>query len=149
MWSLLLAGAAGAAFAYFLDPDSGARRRNVTGDRIAAALRRGSRRGEQLSRFAAGHAEGVAHRATHPEPENVEPSDVTLVDRVESEVFRDRDVKKGRVNLNAVDGVVFLRGQLDRPEEIRELEAKVRAVPGVKDVRNLLHLKGTPAPSGR
>jgi hypothetical protein len=31
-------------------------------------------------------------------------------------------------------------------DQIAELERKVRAIPGVSDVQNLLHLPGTPAP---
>jgi osmotically-inducible protein OsmY len=148
MKRLLFFGAIGAALAYFFDPDQGARRRNVTRDRLGRLVREGSERGERLGRFAGGHAEGVAYRATHPQPENVEPDDVTLVNRIESEVFRDRDAEKGQVNINAVGGVVFLRGQLDREDRIKKLEAAVRRVPGVKDVRNLLHVPGKAAPTG-
>jgi osmotically-inducible protein OsmY len=147
MKRLLFFGAIGAALAYFFDPDQGARRRNITRDRVGSLLRQSSERGEQLGRLAKGHAEGVAYRATHPAPENVEPDDVTLVNRIESEVFRSRDLEKGQVNINAVAGVVFLRGQLDREDKIKRLEAAVRRVPGVKDVRNLLHVPGKPAPT--
>jgi hypothetical protein len=147
MKRFLFFGAIGAALAYFFDPDHGARRRNVTGDRVGRFLRRSSERGEQLGRLATGHAEGMAYRATHPEPENVEPDDVTLVNRVESEVFRSRDIEKGKVNINAVAGVVYLRGQLDSENKIKRLEAAVRRVPGVKDVRNLVHLPGRTAPT--
>jgi osmotically-inducible protein OsmY len=64
---------------------------------------------------------------------------------VESHIFRDPEVPQGRINLNVEDGVVVLRGQLERPEQIRHLEASVRKVPGVKGVKNLLHLPGAPA----
>lgn len=33
---------------------------------------------------------------------------------------------------------------LDRPEEIGEVEERIRRIPGVVDVENLLHLPGTP-----
>ena len=42
---------------------------------------------------------------------------------------------------------MFLRGQVDRPELIHDLEEAVRKVPGVRGVENLLHLPGTPAPT--
>jgi osmotically-inducible protein OsmY len=46
--------------------------------------------------------------------------------------------------VNAENGVVFLRGEVDRPELIGALEARVRKVKGVRGVENLLH---TPASS--
>jgi osmotically-inducible protein OsmY len=76
------------------------------------------------------------------------PDDVTLTHKVESVVFRDPKFPKGQININAEEGEVFLRGQVDRPELIQELEEAVRDVPGVRSVENLLHLPGTPAPSG-
>jgi osmotically-inducible protein OsmY len=61
------------------------------------------------------------------------------VDKVESIVFRKHDLPKGQININAENGVVFLRGQVDRPELVETLEARVRKVQGVKGVENLLH----------
>jgi len=72
--------------------------------------------------------------------------DATLVDKVESAIFRDPAVPKGRININAERGRVVLRGEVDQSEQISALEAAARQVPGVKDVENLLHLPGTPAP---
>jgi hypothetical protein len=71
--------------------------------------------------------------------------DVTLAHKVETILFRDRDVPKGQININAEEGVVFLRGEVDRPELVGELEARVRAVKGVRAVENLLHLPGRPS----
>ena len=71
--------------------------------------------------------------------------DATLVDKVESIVFRKHDLPKGQININAENGVVFLRGQVDRPELVEALEARVRKVQGVKGVENLLHTPEAPA----
>jgi osmotically-inducible protein OsmY len=76
-----------------------------------------------------------------------QPDDVTLAHKVESIVFRDPRFPKGQINVNAEDGEVFLRGQVDDPELVRELERSVSQVPGVRRVENLLHLPGTPAPA--
>lgn len=73
------------------------------------------------------------------------PDDGTLVDRVESQLFRDSDVPKGDININAADGVVTLRGEVDEPM-IEEIAVRVAAVEGVARVDNLLHPPGTPAP---
>jgi hypothetical protein len=86
----------------------------------------------------------VRHRKEEPKPQ---PDDVTLARKVETEIFRSADVPKGKINVNAVDGVVELRGEADRPEMIRDLEDQVRNIPGVRDVRNMLHLPETPAPT--
>jgi osmotically-inducible protein OsmY len=73
--------------------------------------------------------------------------DVTLTRKVETELFRAADSPKASVNVSAVDGVIELRGQVKRPEDVNDLEAKVRAIPEVRDVRNLLHLPKTPSPT--
>jgi hypothetical protein len=131
---------------YFFDPDRGRRRRNMARDRVAATFRGAMRSAERAGRAAGAEAYGWSRKATHLTPENpVPPNDETLARKVESELFRDPDVPKGRINVNAEDRVVVLRGELDRPEQINTIEATVRKIPGGRDVRNLLHLAGTPA----
>ncbi|MDX6449821.1 MAG: hypothetical protein QOK13_209 [Gaiellaceae bacterium] len=75
------------------------------------------------------------------------PDDQTLVDRVESEIFRDRKEVKGKVNINAEEGVVVLRGELESQDLIEDLVNAVREVDGVRNVENLLHTPGTEAPT--
>jgi osmotically-inducible protein OsmY len=141
--SLLLGAAGGAAFLYFLDPDSGARRRNATRDRAAAKLRQG----EQAARAASSQAYGVTQKvASLKENDKPQPDDVTLARKVESEIFRDADAPKGSVNVNAVDGVVTLRGEVESEDQMEQLETATRKVKGVREVENLLHMPGTPAP---
>jgi osmotically-inducible protein OsmY len=134
----------GAALTYFLDPNQGRRRRAVASDRIAAFFRRRVRNGEQL----AAQAEGLAQKAKHLEEEpKPQPDDVTLTRKVESEIFRDADVPKGQINVNAENGKVYLRGEVGEPELIKDLEKRTRKVQGVQDVENLLHLPGAEAPT--
>jgi osmotically-inducible protein OsmY len=140
--------AAIAALKYFFDPQNGARRRNVTRDRVLAFFRQGGRKAEQAGRAAASEAYGLKQKATHlKEEEKPQPDDVTLARKVESEIFRGADVPKGQVNVNAEGGVVFLRGELDNPDLIKDLEKAARNVQGVREVENLLHAPGTPAPT--
>jgi hypothetical protein len=73
--------------------------------------------------------------------------DVTLARKVESILVREPDAPKGEVDVSAVDGVVELRGEVKHPEDVRALETKARAIPEVRDVRNLLHLPSTPSPT--
>ena len=144
----LAAGATGAFAMYFLDPDSGRRRRNVTRDRLAGAVRRGWRAFGRTGRRLTAETYGLAQQAQHVQPEHWSvPNDATLVQRVESELFRDPDVPKGRININAEAGMIALRGVLDRPEQIRAVENAVSRMPGVRGVQNLLHLPGTPVPN--
>jgi osmotically-inducible protein OsmY len=72
--------------------------------------------------------------------------DTTLTHKVESEIFRDDSVPKGQINVNAQEGVVQLRGEVPSEEMVSDLVEKTRSVEGVRDVENLLHLPGSPAP---
>jgi osmotically-inducible protein OsmY len=137
----------GAGLAYFLDPDRGRARRNVAVDMIGARVRDTGRRLGREARYRGGQAEGVLQRARHRTPEQVEVDDVTLKQRVESEAFAPGDAPKGQVNVTVVDGVVELRGQVRRPEEIESLVSRVERVAGVAGVRSMLHLPDTPAPN--
>ncbi|HEX5468620.1 MAG TPA: BON domain-containing protein [Gaiellaceae bacterium] len=131
----------GAALAYFLDEQNGRRRRHQTRDQAVSLARHGTKRARKLVHHVTADAAGTARRAIHAvrPPAEVELDDATLVDRVESIVFRQNDIPKGQINLNAENGVVYLRGQVDRPELVGMLEARVRKVRGVKEVENLLH----------
>jgi hypothetical protein len=143
----LPATAVALVLAYFADPRQGRRRRKMAVQRLAGGARHRVRAGRRATRHVAAEARGAAERALHPQSRQSPPADdVTLAHKVETEIFRPPDAPKGTVNVNAVDGVVFLRGTAPTPEQITELEGKVRAIPGVKDVRNLLHLPGTTAP---
>lgn len=139
-----LIGGLGAALMYFFDPDSGRRRRAMTRDRVLAFFRGRGRQLERAGRAASAEAYGVAQKVKHRQEEpKPQPDDVTLARKVETEIFRDADVPKGQININAENGVVVLRGEVERQDMIAELEAKTRAVQGVKDVENLLHLPET------
>jgi BON domain len=52
---------------------------------------------------------------------------------------------KGKVDVNVANGVVELRGEVDDGTAERLVTA-ARNVDGVRDVVNLLHPPGTPAP---
>jgi BON domain len=141
--------AAGAALEFFIDPRSGKRRRHLVRDRTRAAVRRQARKVERQAHYEAGKIVGVAHAATHHEHATSELDDVSLVRKVESELFRDRTIPKGPISINADRGIVVLRGQLEDAEQIQRIERAVRDVAGVRDVENLLHRPGVPAPASR
>ena len=142
-----LALAAGAALEFFLDPRSGKRRRHLVRDRATAAVRRQARKVDRRAHYEAGKIVGVAHAITHHEHAIPELDDVSLVRKVESELFRDRRIPKGQISINADRGIVVLRGQVEDPHQIQRIERDVRDVAGVRDVENLLHPPGVPAPA--
>jgi hypothetical protein len=139
---------AGALLAYFLDPKAGRRRRHTARDRATSRLRRGERRAAARARRARSHTVGIARRTLNAaRPRHHEPfDDVTLARKVESELYRRARVPKGRISINAEDGFVFLRGVMDRQDDIERVELATRQIEGVRDVENLIHLPGTPAP---
>jgi hypothetical protein len=98
----------------------------------------------RIGSTAAGKLDAVRNRARGPK---AGMDDITLARKVETELFRDTDSPKGQIDISAVDGVVELRGQVKRPEDVKGLEAQVRAIAEVRDVRNLLHLPKTPSPT--
>ena len=143
MRKLLTMAGLGAATTYFFDPQSGARRRSMTRDRLLAFFRR---RGRQLDR-AAGNAQGLAQKAKRLKQKEklVDPNDATLARKVETKIFRDPDVPKGQIDVNAEDGIVILRGEVENDKLIKDLEEKTRSVQGVNGVENLLHVSGQAA----
>jgi osmotically-inducible protein OsmY len=125
--------ALGAALAYFFDPQNGRARRK---DAIKRIVRLSQRQRGRLAAKATQLREG-------PKPQ---PDDVTLARKVESEIFRDAEVPKGQININAENGKIVLRGEVHSPELIDDLVGRARRVQGVQDVENLLHTPGQPAP---
>lgn len=116
--------------------------------RTLGIARSGLRLSERLGRRVVSDAFGLVQRTRHLRSEpKVGMDDVTLARKVESEIFRDADSPKGDVDVNVVDGVVYLRGQVKQPEQIKSIETRTRRVPEVIEVENLLHLPGTPAPT--
>jgi BON domain len=82
-------------------------------------------------------------RSRRPKPLD----DVSITRKVETQLFRDSTVPKGKIDVNTADGVVWLRGEAKNPEMIKRLEREAREIPEVQRVENLLHLPKTPAPS--
>jgi len=143
---LLMVGAgAGYIAAFFLDPERGRSRRAEVAQRLGKATREANRMAQRTTVMASDRAQGMKSRILSGSA-NGETDDLTLLDRVESEVFRDPAIPKGEINVMVVDGKAVLLGQVAEPQ-ISAIEAAVRKVVGVKDVENLLHTPGTAAPN--
>ncbi len=149
---LTLLGAIGGAVVYFLDPRSGQGRRSKAKDQIQAKLRGTSEQfdwaGQQADSADSADSAAQSFAPTAAQPSGEPPDDdKTLVDKIKSEVLGRTDYVGQDVVVDAVGGVVTLRGQLARPEQIDDLAAAVGAVPGVSQVENYLHLPDAPAPN--
>jgi osmotically-inducible protein OsmY len=148
MIQLILAALGGLAAMFFLDPDRGKRRRALARDRGAGLVRRAQEVSERLQRRVVSDTYGVSQRLTHPGvTQETPPNDAALAQKVMTELFRDRRIPKASINVSAEQGIVQLRGQVEHPEQILEIEGRVRRIPGVADVEVLLHLPNTPAPT--
>jgi len=133
------AGAAGLAAGYFLDPDSGRRRRHEARDRALAVIRRGADRTRREAEYRTDQVEGkIAEARSEAGPERPAANDQALADRVRSEIFQPADAPKGSVNVNVENGVVYLRGEVEQPDQIRKLVEQAGSVDGVSAVENLL-----------
>ncbi|HEY8600509.1 MAG TPA: BON domain-containing protein [Thermomicrobiales bacterium] len=70
--------------------------------------------------------------------------DQAVTSRVEAALFSNGSTPKDQININTVDGVVYVRGTIGTKEQIDEIERRVKGVEGVDAVINLLRL---PAPA--
>ncbi len=100
------------------------------------------RYGGQLKGAAGGVTPGAGR-----EPAEDRLNDPALARKVESEIFREGDVPKGDISVNAEYGVIYLRGQISDPDGMEELVKRARAVDGVRAVENLTHLPSETAPT--
>jgi hypothetical protein len=136
--------AAGAALTYFFDPDRGKARRVQTRDRLAAFLRRSGERAGRRARWTKGPIAGVAARIAGTFSKAEPMNDATLTAKVESQLFRDPKVPKGRININAENGTVVLRGVAETRDQIEHLLAQTASIDGVRVARSLLRTADEP-----
>lgn len=117
-------------------------------ERAAALLRRGRDEAARKADYAAGHVKGAAHgtkdRVT-PDAPKAELTDQDLARKVETIIFRDASVPKGKINVDAAGRTVSLRGEADSQEMIDDLARQTHAIPEVEVVEVFLHLPGEPA----
>ena len=144
MKTAIIAGA-GAAAAYFFDPDRGVGRRHQLRDQARSNLRKGTERVQRRTRYQEGRLAGLEAEAAgkgQPHP----GSDREVVDLVKQELGR-LELDTSQVVVDVAEGVATLRGQVGDATAKATLEAEVARVPGVTRVENLAHLPGEPAPT--
>jgi osmotically-inducible protein OsmY len=146
--SMFFGAAVGAVLAYLFDRERGSERRARLREQAMSTAQRTSERlgaqGAPLSivSIAVERIGTIGSRfgSAVALPDVVD--DATLVDRIRSQALGDAHIPAGEINVDAADGVATLRGELKDPALIAEIAERVRAVPGVLGVENLLH---TPA----
>jgi hypothetical protein len=137
--ALVVSAGAGAVLAYFFDPDRGRSRRAQSADRLAGLSRRSRDRLGRGVRRVRATATGFGSRLAHRRwTETEQPDDVTLAHKVETELFRDPTVPKGRMNVNAENGTVVLRGVANSRDQIERIILATMAIDGVRGVQSLL-----------
>lgn len=115
--------------------------------RSTGIVRSVTRQGLRLTRRVVSDTFGVLQRVRQLGSAPKPMDDTTLARKVETELFRPARAPKGSVDVNVVDGIVELRGEVKRPQQVRELERRARKVPEVRGVENLLHLPKAPSPT--
>jgi gas vesicle protein len=139
-WSWILIGlAVGATLAILFAPTSGRRSRAAIKDRIGkvgdGAVDAATATSDKIVDIAQ-RVEGLAHKVEAKLSADSETDDdATVTDRVRS-VLGHHEVAKSldRLNINAVNGIVTLRGPLLDVASQEALVAAIKGVPGVKDV---------------
>ena len=115
---------------------------------VTGGIRQASRAGIGLARGGLGALDQLrgGRKPAGAAPKDL--GDADLANKVRTELLRGvRGQAKGDIEINVVDGAVYLRGVARTPDAINEFEAKARAIPEVREVHNLLHLPDTPAPT--
>jgi len=142
---MLFGAAAGAALAYLFDPENGRDRRARLLDRGMSTAQRASermgdpRQGLPLPTVVVTRIRAVRSRFLPTSAMSATVDEATLVDRIRSEALGDARIPAGEINVDVADGVATLRGELSDPALIEEIVERVRVVPGVLGVENLLH----------
>ena len=75
--------------------------------------------------------------------------DAAIASLVRTKVLGRPDLDTGNLVVDVVQGVVFLRGDLKDRRQVDEIVNLTGAVPGVQEVKDLIHLPESPTESGQ
>ena len=139
LFRIAAAFAAGAAAMYYLDPETGRRRRALVRDRGIAARHDLEDYAIATSRRASDKLQGAAAR-TRSRVSREPVDDEQLHERIRSKLGRVVE-RPGDIEVQVRDGYVVLSGSADE-EEIDQLVSAVTAIKGVEGVDNLVSVGG-------
>lgn len=132
---------------YFLDPQRGKRRRALVRDKTTHAAHVVGRQIGKTSRDLRNRTRGLVAETTSALRPNAPQPDDTLQERIRSTIGHVIG-QPGNVQVKVQDGVVTLKGSLPEQEHTR-LRRKVEKVAGVREVRDKLTSKVSPASGSR
>lgn len=150
-WGAFLGGiAVGTAMTALLSPRSGARNRTLIRGRLAHFFKLTARdfpnAVERRTEYMGGRLSGLtynARRAVHAVPRREPPDlDQFLAHKVETEVFGRPEIPKGAINVEAVNGVVTVRGTVADSTVMGTILREIERVEGVREVVNLMKTPG-------
>lgn len=144
---MLLALAAGYLAGYFLDPQYGRGRRIKFSAQAGGNFRKAMHRLTRMENMVTSRANGMRQRMMHRKSEFHPANDAALTQKVETELYRNPDIPKDKLNINTQNGVVVVRGEVPTPQVRKLIENKVHDISGVGEVQSLLHLPGEEAPN--
>ena len=130
----------GWVLAYLSDRESGRGRRARLRDQATSMARRARDRAGKLGRHGGNVLVGKLRAAASPPEDRGSTDDVTIADRIKSEVLGRKDLRAGSLLVDVTDGVAHLRGRMDdasRLERVIDLTGEVR---GVREVDNLIEV---------
>lgn len=134
----------GAGTAFFFDPHLGKRRRRLAADRTFGFLRRVKRVGTGKVKLVGGHARGLLALVRRVRGRtDVAGDDRTVEQRIRSDAFRDVGVSTRDIDVEVENGLARLSGSIDSISLADELVARVRKVPGVRQVSAELQVAET------
>jgi osmotically-inducible protein OsmY len=139
LFRIAAAFAAGAAAMYYLDPETGRRRRALVRDRGIAARHDLEDYASAASRRASDTLQGTAAR-TRSRVSREPVDDEQLHERIRSRLGHVVE-RPGDIEVQVRDGYVVLSGTVDE-EEIDQVLGTVAAITGVESVDNLLSVDG-------
>ena len=139
LFRIAAAFAAGAAAMYYLDPETGRRRRALVRDRGIAARHDLEDYASAASRRASDKLQGTAAR-TRSRVSREPVDDEQLHERIRSRLGHVVE-RPGDIEVQVRDGYVVLSGSVDE-EEIDQLVSAVTAIKGVEGVDNLVSVGG-------
>ena len=131
--------AVGFAIGHYFDPQLGGERRAALRHHAGSAVHRVARSVNARNPELGGRLHRQASRI----------AGTTTDEELAAKVLDALPSWRGLCAIEANNGVVIIRGEVNRVEDILAVEVDVRGVDGVREVLNLLHVEGTPAPEHR
>lgn len=138
---VLFAAITGFLGGLLLAPYTGKRSRSLLRDKLTKYSRHLMHAVQGRSKDVSNRMRGRIHEIRDLRGMTMEPppEDRQIVQRVRADLGHDPNVPLGQLNIEAAEGVVHLRGEVDSRETAEYVASRVAGVEGVRGVVNELH----------